>query len=197
MMNENEKAKKSLKELEEKAKELEKSAKKNIEHIEQDIRETLEESDREREEIVDELMTPPEEHDEHDEEEKVYEEEKLNEDVVDDMKYSSVVYEKGTFKYEPCKIAKHLNIVSKIVLVLAVISAIILAMQKQVIMTPFGGYAGYKWEPIALLYGLLSGFSGYVFYTVLNALSSLVENIDKNRQLKEFELRQKMEDYDI
>lgn len=194
MMNENEKAKKSLKELEEKAKELEKSAKKNMEHIEQDIRETLEESDREREEIVDELMTPPEEHDE---EEKVYEEEKLNEDVSEDIKYSSVVYEEGTFKYEPCKIAKHLNIVSKIVLVLAVISAIILAMQKQVIMTPFGGYAGYKWEPIALLYGLLSGFSGYVFYTVLNALSSLVENIDKNRQLKEFELRQKMEDYDI
>lgn len=194
MLNENDKVKKSLKELEEKAKELEKTTKKNIEHMEEDIRKTLEESDKEREEIVDELMTPPKEHEEGDYE---IEEEKPAEDTEEEIKCDYIVYEEGTFKYEPCKISKHLNIVSKIVLVLAVISAIILAMQKQVIMTPFGGYAGYKWEPIALLYGVLSGFSGYIFYIVLNALSNLVENIDKSRQLKEFELRQKMEDYDI
>ena len=194
MTNENDKTKKSLKELEERAKELEKSTKKKLESIEEDIKETLEESDREREEIVDELMTPP---DEYIEKDNVCKEKNESEEIVEDLKLNSVFYDKGEFKYEKCKIVKHLNIISKIVLVLAVISAIIIAMQKQVIMNPFGGYAGYEWQPIALLYGVLSGFSGYIFYTVLNALANLVENIDKNRQLKEFELRKDMEDFDI
>lgn len=194
MTNENDKTKKSLKELEERAKELEKSTKKKLESIEEDIKETLEESDREREEIVDELMTPP---DEYIEKDNVCEEKNDSDEIVEDLKLNSVFYDQGEFKYEKCKIVKHLNIISKIVLVLAVISAIILAMQKQVIMNPFGGYVGYEWQPIALLYGVLSGFSGYIFYTVLNALANLVKNIDKNRQLKEFELRKDMEDFDI
>ena len=52
MLNENDKVKQSMKDIEEKAKEFRESTRKTMENMEKDIRETLEASDRQREDIV-------------------------------------------------------------------------------------------------------------------------------------------------
>ena len=88
---------------------------------------------------------------------------------------------------------KNLDITSKIILILAVITMVIIAMQKQPIMSPFGEYIGYEWQPISLAYAAISGFSGYVFYLLINAASKLLDDIDKTRQLKEFEVISKLQ----
>lgn len=192
MCNEHEKNKKTIKEIEEKAKELEKNTKEKIENMEQDIKKTLEESDRERAEIVEELMTPLKEDIEDNTKDKNIDEDFNKEKTIKDDEINqneNTEDEEEKFKYKPLKLVKRLDIVAKIILTLAIISAVILAMQKQPIMTPFGGYAGYEWAPISLVNGALSAFSGYVAYELINALTSIVENIDKNRQLKELELK--------
>ena len=53
-------------------------------------------------------------------------------------------------------------------------------MQKQPVLGTFGQYTGYEWQPISLAYGLISGFSGYVFYILVNAASKLIDDINKN-----------------
>lgn len=202
MLNENDKVKNSMKDIEEKAKEFKESTRKTMENIEKDVKETLEASDRQRADIVDEMMTPFEE--DEDVKKAIEEIEQNNENKKDineepnkpeeGITYGSVKYNKGKLEYKPCKIVKSLDITSKIILVLAIISMVIIAMQKQPVLGTFGQYTGYEWQPISLAYGLISGFSGYVFYILVNAASKLIDDINKNRQLKEFEILSKLQE---
>ena len=103
MLNENDKVKNSMKDIEEKAKEFKESTRKTMENIEKDVKETLEASDRQRADIVDEMMTPFEE--DEDVKKAIEEIEQNNENKKDineepnkpeeGITYGSVKYNKG------------------------------------------------------------------------------------------------------